>query len=272
MDNDLISIVTVVKNDANRLRETIESIAKQTYKPMELIIIDGKSTDGTLDIIREHENMITAWKSEPDSGIYDAMNKGVLPATGKWILFMNAGDTFASDNVLSALITACEPNTDILYGDTEMLYGEIGVLRKARPLSLLKYGPIAVPQSMLIRRELLMDYPLQSKLYLGADHDFQYEQYLRGKTFQHVPITVACFAYGGYSNQYIATSCWHSLRASWSKKPDIHVPLVLGYKVLLVWFILYPLRFMLPKHIFGRLQCVRQRIQNRNINSPFASL
>ena len=90
----LISIVTVVLNDAKHLEQAIKSVLGQTYDNIEYLIIDGGSTDGTLDIIRKHEKAIDYWVSEPDSGIYDAMNKGVSLATGDLIALLNSDDWY----------------------------------------------------------------------------------------------------------------------------------------------------------------------------------
>ena len=90
----LITIITVAYNAVKDIENTILSVLNQTYPNIEYIIIDGGSTDGTLDIIKKYEDKISYWVSEPDKGIYDAMNKGTLKATGVWLNFMNAGDTF----------------------------------------------------------------------------------------------------------------------------------------------------------------------------------
>src|SRR5258708_15361904 len=90
----VISIITVVYNGEAVLEKTIKSIVGQTYPHTEYIIIDGKSSDQTIEIIKRYENRITFWLSELDNGIYDAMNKGIARATGSWISFMNAGDQF----------------------------------------------------------------------------------------------------------------------------------------------------------------------------------
>ena len=100
-----VSIVTVTYNANALVENTLDNIRKQDYPNKEIIVIDGNSTDGTTDIIKScaARGSVTKWISENDNGIYDAMNKGVNMATGEWIIFMNAGDYFASDNVLSQI-------------------------------------------------------------------------------------------------------------------------------------------------------------------------
>jgi glycosyltransferase involved in cell wall biosynthesis len=97
----LISVITIVFNNVNHIEKTIQSVLSQSYEFIEYIIIDGGSTDGTIDIIRKYENQIDYWVSEPDKGIADAMNKGILLATGTLINHLNAGDSFASPDVVS---------------------------------------------------------------------------------------------------------------------------------------------------------------------------
>jgi len=96
----IISIITVVKNDASNIKKTIQSVLNQSYSHIQYIIIDGSSTDGTLDIINEFKDKIDTITSEPDRGIYDAMNKGIHHAQGEWIFFLNSGDVFFNDDVL----------------------------------------------------------------------------------------------------------------------------------------------------------------------------
>lgn len=95
------SIITVNYNNCEGLRKTIESVVNQTYKDFEYIIIDGGSTDGSVDVIREYAGRIDYWVSEPDKGIYNAMNKGILKATGEYLNFMNSGDCFYDNEVLN---------------------------------------------------------------------------------------------------------------------------------------------------------------------------
>lgn len=113
----LISVITVVFNGESCLEKTILNVIEQIYPNVEYIIIDGGSTDGTLDIIRRYENQIDYWISEKDKGIYDAMNKGIMTSTGKWINFMNAGDAFYGQAVLEKIFTS-NIDADLIYSDT----------------------------------------------------------------------------------------------------------------------------------------------------------
>jgi len=113
----LITVVTVVYNNINSLEETILSIINQSYKNIEYIIIYGGSTDGTVDIIRKYNDKINYWKSEPDKGIYDAMNKALNLSNGDFLIFLNAGDTFFSDNTLLEFVRKAHNKNAIYYGN-----------------------------------------------------------------------------------------------------------------------------------------------------------
>jgi glycosyltransferase involved in cell wall biosynthesis len=157
----LITVITVVLNGEKTLEETIKSVINQTYPNVEYIIIDGGSTDGTLDIIKKYEDYIDYWVSEPDKGIYDAMNKGVVVASGQWINFMNAGDKFFNDNTIFFIyqnVKSLNSNYDIVYGKVEIINekGEIeaiyGLNEKDSLKKLKKY--MSIPhQSTFYRLE-----------------------------------------------------------------------------------------------------------------------
>jgi len=102
----LISVITVVKNGAETLRATLESVYAQTYSNIELLVIDGGSDDGTLNILKEHDDRIDLWISEPDGGIYDAMNKALDMASGKYVHFLNADDHYTFSRVLELVMEA----------------------------------------------------------------------------------------------------------------------------------------------------------------------
>jgi glycosyltransferase involved in cell wall biosynthesis len=114
-----ISIITVNLNNIKGLQSTIESVIAQTYADKEYIIIDGGSIDRSLDLIKKQSAKITYWVSEPDGGIYDAMNKGISLANGEWIIFMNSGDIFIDNQTLDNIFNnKTYDNVDVIYGNT----------------------------------------------------------------------------------------------------------------------------------------------------------
>jgi len=113
-----VSIITVCLNNATSIEQTINSVLSQNYPHIEYIIIDGGSTDGTLKIINQYKNKISFFVSEPDNGIYNAMNKGIKASTGQLIAFLNADDVYATENMLPDVVTCIEENcSDAVYGD-----------------------------------------------------------------------------------------------------------------------------------------------------------
>ena len=116
----LISIITITFNAAAELLPTMESVAHQTFKGFEHLIIDGASTDNTLELARKSGTKSLRILSEPDNGLYDAMNKGLRMARGKYVLFLNAGDTFHADDTLALYAAKAAGSPDIIYADTEI--------------------------------------------------------------------------------------------------------------------------------------------------------
>lgn len=123
-----ISVITVCKNVKTEIEKTILSVITQTYHDIEYIIIDGKSTDGTLDVVEKYRNDISQIISESDTGLYNAMNKGVKRARGDYLFFLNADDVFMHDNVVTLVVEALykNPGIDLLYGDILFLAGDTG--------------------------------------------------------------------------------------------------------------------------------------------------
>jgi glycosyltransferase involved in cell wall biosynthesis len=113
-----VSIITVVYNNCNTLLDTIHSVASQDYTDIEYIVVDGNSTDGTRELITANQHLISHWISEPDKGIYDAMNKGLRMANGEIVAFLNADDFYTDKSVISKVVAAFQKNkTDALYAD-----------------------------------------------------------------------------------------------------------------------------------------------------------
>ncbi|MEO7292773.1 MAG: glycosyltransferase family 2 protein, partial [Ginsengibacter sp.] len=124
-----VSIITVTYNSAKYVDDCINSIIRQNYKNIEYIIIDGNSTDGTLDIIKKHSDHIFKWVSQEDSGMYDALNKGIRLATGDIVGILNSDDVLASEDVISEIVNCFQQNhVDSLYGD--LVYVDPFDLRK----------------------------------------------------------------------------------------------------------------------------------------------
>lgn len=158
-----LSIITVNKDNLSGLGRTIDSVVSQTSDDFEWIVIDGASTDGSRDLIASHSDKIDYWVSEPDSGIYNAMNKGIKAATGDYVLFLNSGDCLASDDVVET-VNKLDLTTDFAVFDMDMSYPDGRIVR--RDLSSLDSVPIlhflyksTFPhQSTLTRRELFDTY------------------------------------------------------------------------------------------------------------------
>ena len=116
-NNAKISIVTINYNNPSGLKKTIESVVNQTWKNFEYIIIDGGSTNGDVEIIQSYQDQINYWVSEPDKGVYNAMNKGIKKATGDFIIFMNSGDVFNDNNVLENTVPLFNKDAYFIYGN-----------------------------------------------------------------------------------------------------------------------------------------------------------
>ena len=151
-DRPLISVITIVFNGSERLEQTIQSVINQNHNNFEYIIIDGGSTDNTVDIIRKYEDRISYWKSEKDNGIYDAMNKGIELAAGQWLSFMNCGDLFYDCQSLNSI--PLKPEVDFYYSST-ILYNAMGVTE----LHVCSQEERAViHQSIVYNKSLHVDY------------------------------------------------------------------------------------------------------------------
>lgn len=205
-----VSVITVVFNDVAHVRETMESFFSQTWEEKEYIVVDGGSTDGTADIIKEYADRLAWWCSEPDGGIYDAMNKGIAHATGDWINILNSGDLYASKNALrDAIINTPDiERADVVYGDSIERHPVNGdVFRPAcKDLDRMKDGPIYRHGSSLVRtslqRQHLFDTAQQARFGFSLDWLMIFGLYQEGCTFQKSNSTMEIFRTEGVSNNY----------------------------------------------------------------------
>ncbi len=182
-----ISVVTVVRNAESAIEKTIKSVISQDYPATEYIVVDGDSTDSTKDVLNTYISAINVFVSGPDKGIYDAMNKSLSLASGEWVLFMNAGDTFYNSKALSKLTPALCSNADvILAGISEILVDDLEkriFKRFPRPLKNIWYQMPTSHQSTLVRLETLKQYKFDTRFKWCADHDLLARLYRDGKVF-----------------------------------------------------------------------------------------
>lgn len=202
----LLSIITVCFNAENALQATLENVLKQTWTHFEYLVIDGGSTDGTLTLLKQFSLLFAQaqipfqYISEPDQGIYDAMNKGTRIAKAAWLLFLNAGDLLADPHVLEQVFQTSS-QASVLYGDTLCIYQGNKKLYPALPLENLTREMSFCHQSAFIRRTLLLEQPYDIRYRICADHHFFLSMYLRKERFDYRPIPVSVYEISGYSDQ-----------------------------------------------------------------------
>jgi glycosyltransferase involved in cell wall biosynthesis len=210
----LLSIITITYNAEQFLERTIQSILAQTDQNFEYIIIDGKSKDKTLRIISTYKNRVNQLISEPDKGLYDAMNKGLKLANGDFVWFMNAGDEINDNQAVEKIYQAISDKTDVLYGDTYFVNneGEIQGLRSEitphRLPKVLKWqdmrlGMLVCHQAFIVRKSIT---PLYMGNNLSADVDWEIECLKRAKEVKYLDFVVAKYLTGGVSNQQLKRS------------------------------------------------------------------
>jgi glycosyltransferase involved in cell wall biosynthesis len=198
------SIITVNYNDKQGLQKTIESVIIQDFKDYEFIIIDGDSTDGSRDVIKNHGNAITKFISEPDKGIYNGMNKGIKMATGSYLLFLNSGDAFIDSKVLHNFSREMDGNADLYYGD--ILFQERTKDRKISSPNKLSFDfffTTNLPhQASFIRRELFDEiFYYNEEFKIVSDWEFLIYAVCRANiSYKHIPILVSLYDGTGISS------------------------------------------------------------------------
>ena len=197
------SVITVVYNDAEMLEKTIKCVIGQSYHNVEYIIVDGGSTDGTLEVIRKYEDYISKWISEKDDGIYDAMNKGVDLANGDWINFMNAGDVFSDSDTLVKVLKHIRAGKDVVYGDRFYIQKGKKTLQKAKDINTIFQRMPFGHQSVFVRKDVIKKYKFNDTYKFAADYDLLLNLYLSGHQFEYTGFPVCDFLSGGESESGI---------------------------------------------------------------------
>lgn len=191
------SVITVCYNAEATLEDTIQSVISQTYHHVEYIIVDGASKDRTMDIVNRYRERIAVVVSEPDKGLYDAMNKGIRLATGDYLCFLNAGDSFHEDDTLQQMVHSIHTLQlpDVLYGETELVDHEGHFLRMRRlqaPEHLtwksFRQGMLVCHQAFFPRRDLVMPYDLRYRF--SADFDWCIKIMKKSKVLHNTHLTL----------------------------------------------------------------------------------
>lgn len=226
-ENPFISIITVNLNELEGLKRTVKSVFEQTWQDFEFIVIDGGSVDGSEDFIKINQEKINFWVSEPDSGIYNAMNKGIKEATGKYLYFLNSGDCLNNKEVLFQASKQLIDNYDIYYGDVQLTGSDIKkeVLRYPKKLKFsFFYHATIIHQAAFIKRTLFDQiFYYNEELKLVSDWEFFICAICKfNASYNQLKFTVTSFDMNGISSNPINEKLLYDERAICLKK---HFPL-----------------------------------------------
>ncbi len=200
----LVTIVTVSFNADSVIEQTIKSVLEQDYTNIEYIIIDGGSTDDTLKIINKYKNDISILISEPDNGIYDAMNKGIDNSHGHWINFLNAGDYFCNSSIVNRVINNLNKKSEIICGDIYYLYGDEKKYKKVPGLNSVLNGMFCFHQALFTRTDLLKKYKFNTQYKISGDYDFVLNCYKNNHNFEFLDFPMVTYLSGGKSETEIS--------------------------------------------------------------------
>lgn len=201
-----ITVITVAFNACKALMKTMKSIDNQDYPNLEYIVVDGNSADNTVENLRAYKGRLDRWVSESDKGIYDAMNKGVAMATGDYCIFMNAGDCFANESVVSQAVKHFHDN-DVIYGDITK-NNKIKASLSPRNCHKMYY----CHQAVFTSTNCLKEFPFDNSHSLSADLKQAKQMFLSGKKFLQLQMVIADFDTGGISNVQRSKGLWDNIR------------------------------------------------------------
>lgn len=210
-----ISLITVSFNSESTIRDTVESIRSQDFKDIEYIVVDGNSSDGTVDVLKSYEGFITKWISEPDKGIYDAMNKAIKMATGEIVGILNSDDFYFNKSILSQVADAfLDPSVDIIFGD--LVFVDPQNLNKiVRKYSSAKWNPdrfawgfMPAHPTVFVRRRYYEQYGLFKTDYkIAADYELLIRfLYVHKLKYRYLPLTMVKMRKGGVSSRNLMSN------------------------------------------------------------------
>ena len=263
-----VSVVTVCYDAINGIEKTISSVLGQSFPEIEYIVIDGGSQDGTVDVVKKYADRIDYFVSEPDGGIYDAMNKGVRASTGDWITFLNAGDTYYSCQSIEAVFSHEIPSdVDVVYGYQVHCFSYGKFVRKQLPLSFFSEGMPFGHESSFVRAEVMKHDGFDTKYKIAADYDFFYQLHASGGHFKPVDVLVAVFE-GSEGVSTAEKTVFQTHRESSMINGTYHT---IRYKKEVVSIYV---RMMLKKYlsVFSKDFVIRQQLKKREHNDEYLPL
>jgi len=253
-DFPLLSVVTVVLNDAQRISGTIASVQKQDYPAIEFIVIDGGSTDNTVTVINQHREAINTLISRKDKGIYDAMLLGAQQAHGQYIHFLNAGDYYLDAGVLTRMMRQMSPSTDILYGDYKVIYpdGRERTVLSHPPNEL--WRPFFNHQSAIYRTQLVQDLGFNLDFKPAADFLQLQQAVAKGAKICYISeIFVRYSLIGDSANQELRIIRLYAQimkNFGWSPQMRLHYL----WKICWIWLTAGIIKRVLPRQLYYKLQ------------------
>lgn len=202
-----VSVITAVWNDVEHIEKTILSVFSQSYPFIEYIIIDGDSKDGTVDIIKKYSDKFTYWVSEPDKGVYDAMNKGIAASTGDFVIFMNSGDTFHTDDAIEKMNLDGVDKNAVVYGNVSVKYWDGIVVETPHEFfkTSMKFKGVGIcHQTVFFPGEVIRKMRYDLSYRIASDYDLMYRMWKEGVNFVYRNAVVADYEWGNgiSSNPY----------------------------------------------------------------------
>jgi glycosyltransferase involved in cell wall biosynthesis len=255
----LVTVVTVVRNGGHLLERTIQSVLEQSYDNIEYIIIDGASTDGTIDTIRNYEHSLAYWISEPDKGLYDAMNKGAGLSSGDWVNFMNAGDVFYRPDSVQTVMNGKDDHADLVYGHCQMIFDQkFSVIWKTKKVTDLWKGMICRHQSLFTKTSVFKKISFDLQFKIGADFAFIFSCYQYGYRFHNLDLVVASVALGGLSDVNIVLAMQENLRAVMQFSATMKVKLYYSWVIALTYMKLH-IKKIMPGWVLRKVRTSKYR-------------
>ena len=200
-----VSIITVCFNSEKTIEATIKSVINQSYNNIEYIIIDGKSTDTTLNIINNYKDKISTVISEPDDGVYDAMNKGLALATGDIIGIINSDDCYEENTVERVVLAFNQYNCDVIHGDIIRVYDDMYLNIRCSPYAIkdIWHRTVFFHPTWFVKKSVYEKYgDFSTEFKIAGDYELLLRFYLNGVTFQYLKEDIVFYSMGGLSNKY----------------------------------------------------------------------